>query len=57
VVKKVDEIIHSFKSIQRGEGVVQDVNDAEERLKQLNELSAKSLISQQQYQQKRETRS
>jgi hypothetical protein len=34
--------------------VVQDVNDAEKRLKQLNEVSANSLISQQQYQKKRD---
>jgi Short C-terminal domain len=30
------------------------VNDADERLKKLNELSAEGLISQQEYQQKRD---
>jgi len=56
VVKKVNEVIHSFESIQRGVGVVRSeaVNDADERLKQLNELSAEGLISQQEYQQKRD---
>ncbi len=56
VVKKVNEIIHSIESIQREGGVVrpQVVNDAEERLKQLSELSAKGLISQQEYEQKRD---
>jgi hypothetical protein len=32
----------------------QVVNDAEERLKQLSELNTKGLISQQEYQQKRD---
>jgi len=56
VVKKVNEIIHSFESIQMEKGEVrpQVVNDAEERLKQLSELSTKGLISQQEYQQKRD---
>jgi len=56
VVKKVNEIIHSFESIQREKSEVRPpvVNDAEERLKQLGELSTKGLISQQEYQQKRD---
>jgi hypothetical protein len=56
VVKKVNEIIHSSESIQREGGVVrsQGVNDAEERLKQLSELSAEGLISPQEYQLKRD---
>jgi len=51
----VNEVIYSFESIQRG-GVVRSevVNDADERLKKLNELSAEGLISQQEYQQKRD---
>jgi hypothetical protein len=41
VVKKVNEIIRSFESIQREKGEVrpQVVNDAKERLKQVSELS------------------
>jgi hypothetical protein len=56
VVKKVNEIIHSYESIQREKGEVQPqvVNDAEERLKELSELSTKGLISQQEYEQKRD---
>jgi hypothetical protein len=56
VLKKVNEIIHSYESIQeeRGEAWHEVVNDAEERLKQLSELSAEGLISQQEYRQKRD---
>lgn len=57
VVRKVNEIIHSLEKIrmERGGAVPQaGVADAEARLMQLSELSAKGLISQQEYQQKRE---
>lgn len=56
VLKKVNEIIHSYESIQeeRGEAWHEVVNDAEERLMQLSELSAEGLISQQEYRQKRD---
>ena len=56
VLKKVNEIIHSYESIQeeRGEAQHEVVNDAEERLKQLSELSAEGLISKQEYRQKRD---
>ena len=56
VLKKVNETIHSYESIQeeRSEAHHEVVNDAEERLKQLSELSAEGLISQQEYRQKRD---
>jgi hypothetical protein len=56
VVKKVNEIIHSFESIQREKGMVrpQVEDDTEERLTELGELRAKGLISQQEYEQKRD---
>jgi hypothetical protein len=56
VVRKVNEIIHPIDQIKKEGGAVHPLgqNDAEERLRQLSDLSVKGLISQQEYQQKRE---
>lgn len=56
VVRMVNEIIHPSESARKDGGSVpiSKVNDAEERLRQLSELSVKGLISQQEYQQKRD---
>ena len=56
VVRKVNEIIHSVDQIQRERGTVppSSVTNVEERLRQLSDLSVKGLISQEEYQRKRD---
>lgn len=59
VIKRANEVIHSKVSQQKEKGTFvpstpSAATDAEERLRQLSELSTKGLISQQEYQEKRE---
>jgi len=57
VVRKVNEVIHPVSGISREAIVVgppPGIKDAEERLRQLSDLSVKGLISQQEYQQRRD---